>query len=113
MSNSNTGRSKLPTLPDTRSPSSISAKWRLICAVELAPAAFLLDFVEGGVDNCQLVGGEADELLRHAARDQLVGMVLAHEQAIGGAHLVVAGIVRDAQDDIGIVLVGSDMGGAN
>ena len=46
-------------------------------------APFGQDFLIGRVDRRQLVGGQLDEFLRHAARHQAVGMVLAHQAAIG------------------------------
>ncbi len=65
-------------------------------------SALCLDPVERAVDSGEFVCGEPDELLGHAARDQAVGMVLAHEPAIGALDLVLAGIVGDAEHDIRI-----------
>ncbi len=54
-----------------------------------------------------------DEFLRHAAGDQAVGMVLAHQEAVGALDLRIAGIVGDAEDGVGIGLVRPEMRGAD
>src|ERR1700712_5178012 len=82
-------------------------------ASALLPAALFFDPVVSRIDHRQLVGGEADELLGHAAGDQLVGVVFAHQHAVGRLDLVVGRVEGDAHDDIGIALVGPDMGGAD
>src|ERR1051325_1254016 len=68
-------------------------------------APLVLDLVVGRVDGGELVVGELDELLRHAARDQLVGMILAHQQSVSPPDFFLAGRVRDPQDDVGVLLV--------
>ena len=63
---------------------------------------FFLDFLVRAVDGRQLVGRHADEFFGHAARDQLVGMVLAHQHPIGVFDLVFSGFVGKAQDRVRI-----------
>src|SRR6185437_16727924 len=46
-------------------------------------APFGADLLIGSVDRRQLVGGQPDELGRHAARNQAVWMIFPHQAAIG------------------------------
>ena len=52
--------------------------------------ALLGDLAIGLVDRGDLLGGDGDEFRRHAARDQLVGMVLGDELAVLALQLIIA-----------------------
>src|SRR4029078_13074769 len=73
---------------------------------ELDPALFS-DLVVGLVDGGDLLGGERHELLGHAARDQLVGMVLGDELTVLALQLLIANGGLDPQHIVRIAL-GSD-----
>src|SRR6185437_4096527 len=72
-------------------------------------APLALDAVPGGVDPRDLLAGAFDELLRHAARGQAVGVVLAHQLLPRGAQLLVGGGTGDAEHAIGVGLVGGGL----
>ena len=67
--------------------------------------ALPLDPVPGRVDPRHLVTGAGDEILRHAARRQRIGMVLPHQPFPGGAQFLAAGRAGNAEFQIGIVVV--------
>src|SRR6185437_14273557 len=72
-------------------------------------AALALDAVPGGVDPRDLLAGACDEFLRHAARGQAVGVVLAHQLLPCGAQLLVGRGTGDAEHAVGVGLVGGGL----
>lgn len=71
------------------------------------------NFVVGCVDGSEFVVRDLDKLFRHTLRDQRVRMVLADEFAVGGLNLVIAGIMGDAQNSVGVGQVRSHILFAN
>src|SRR6478672_5679200 len=66
--------------------------------------ALLGDLAIGLVDGGDLLGGDGDEFLRHAAGHQLVGMIVGHELAVMALQAVIADRGIDAQDLVGVAL---------
>src|SRR3546814_1347342 len=75
--------------------------------------ALLGDPVIGRVDGGELLGGDLDEFLGHALGDQLVRVVLADQPAPGVLDLRVGHLAADAENRIGVALVGTEMAGAD
>ena len=69
------------------------------------------DHLIGGVDRREPGRGDRDELLRHAARDQPVGMVVGDQLAVAPPHLVERQSALDAEHDIGIGVAEIDVAG--
>src|SRR3990170_5301047 len=75
---------------------------------ELNPA-LLGDRAISLVEGDDLFGGDGDELLRHATRDELVGMVVGEQPAVVTHQLFIADRRLDAEHVVGIALGGDDV----
>src|SRR5262245_48017380 len=71
--------------------------------------ALVGDLAIGLVDGGDLLGGDGDEFLRHAAGDQLVGMIVGHELAVMALQAVIADRGIDTQVHGGTALGGGEV----
>ena len=75
-------------------------------------AALLQDRPVSRVDSSHFFIGQALDFQGRTAGNEAIRVILGGNPAIGGAQIRVGNVRLDTQNDIGIVRIGLDMGGA-